>query len=266
MTSRKNTNSVPGQPTKVAVLGGTGLIGTRIVAALSAAGHDASALSRSTGVDLFTGRGLADALTDVEVVVDATQAPVPDDSAAEFFRATVGNLHTAAQQAGVRHLVLLSIVGVDRAPDLGYYRAKTLQEQLFASGPIPYSIVRATQFFEYLDEIISWTSDADTVRLPATELQPIAAAEAARFVAEVAAGRPLQGTVEVVGPEIAGLDELGRTILTARGDRRAVVTDPTAGPFALAPRTALTAAAPAYTAPTRYRDWLAGDTSVAHGR
>ncbi|MVU80877.1 NAD(P)H-binding protein [Nocardia sp. ET3-3] len=257
MNSTNHAAAQHNRQLRIAVLGGTGLIGTRIVAALSAAGHDASALSRSTGVDLFTGDGLADALTGIDVAIDATQAPTPDDTAADFFRATVGNLHAAAHKAGVRHLVLLSIVGVDRAPDLGYYRAKTVQEKLFEAGSIPYSIVRATQFFEYLDEIISWTTDNSIVRLPATRVQPIAATDAARFVAEVATGRPLDRTIDIAGPEAFGLDQLGRITLDAIGDHRTINPDPTAGPFALAPHNALTADPAARLATTRYRDWLA---------
>ncbi|MFI8977367.1 SDR family oxidoreductase [Nocardia asteroides] len=211
---------------------------------------------------MFTGMGLADALTGVDVAIDATQAPVPDETAADFFRTAVGNLHTAAQQAGVRHLVLLSIVGVDRAPDLGYYRAKTVQEQVFASGPTPNSIVRAAQFFEYLDEIISWTSDSDAVRLPATRLQPIAAADAAGYVAEVAVGLPLQRTVEVAGPDAFGLDELGRIALAANDDHRVVTVDATAGPFAQAPTDVLVASPTARVASTRYHDWLAAHQAL----
>ncbi|WP_281180174.1 SDR family oxidoreductase [Nocardia acidivorans] len=256
MNSTNLTVTQQKRPLRIAVLGGTGLIGAHIVAALSAAGHDAAALSRSTGIDLFTGDGLAEALAGIDVAIDATQAPIPDDSAADFFRTTVGNLQTAAHRAGVGHLVLLSIVGVDQAPDLGYYRAKALQEKLFAAGPIPYSIVRATQFFEYLDEIFSWTADANTVRLPATRLQPIAATDAAQLIAEIASAPALDGTVDIAGPEVLGLDRIARMTLIATGDHRTVRTDPEAGPFALAPDGTLTAGPAARLASTRYSDWL----------
>ncbi|MFI7189985.1 SDR family oxidoreductase [Nocardia nova] len=263
MNSANSVSVQHDRPRRIAVLGGTGLIGTRIVAALSAAGHHASALSRSTGVDLFTGDGLAEGLDGVDVAIDATQAPIPDDSAADFFRTTVGNLHAAAHESGVGHLVLLSIVGVDRAPDLGYYRAKTVQEKLFETGPVPHSIVRATQFFEYLDEIFAWTTDTGTIRLPATRVQPIAAADAARFIAEVAAAHPLDRTIDIAGPEVFSLDQLGRITLDATGDHRTISTDPTAGPFALAPHHALTAGPAARVATTGYRDWLTtADTST----
>ncbi|MFF8381650.1 SDR family oxidoreductase [Streptomyces sp. NPDC015661] len=241
---------------KFAVIGGTGLIGSHIVAALAADGHDAVPHARSTGVDLLTGTGLAPALTGVDVVIDATLSPATDDTSAEFFRTATGNLLEAAEQAGVRHAVLMSIVGVDQVPDLGYYRAKVAQEELFKTGPVPYSIVRATQFFEYLDEIISWTADGDAVRLPSPLLQPVAAGDAARAVVDIAVGAPLHGIRDVVGPEAIALDDIGRITLAARGDKRIVTTDNTAGPFASAPADALTAKDGAQITPTRYRDWL----------
>ncbi|MFF0462822.1 SDR family oxidoreductase [Streptomyces mexicanus] len=241
---------------KFAVLGGTGLIGSEIVTALTAAGHEALPHARSTGVDLLTGEGLAQALAGADAVIDATQSPTTDDASADFFRAATGNLLTAAEHAGVRHAVLLSIVGVDQVPDLGYYRAKVVQEELYRTGPVPFSIVRATQFFEYLAEIISWTGDRNTVRLPPTLLQPVAAADAARAVADVAAGAPLHGIRDVAGPDVIALDDIGRTTLAARGDDRTVTTDATAGPFALAPEHALTAPDGALICPTRYGDWL----------
>ncbi|MCK7626865.1 NAD(P)H-binding protein [Streptomyces sp. RS10V-4] len=243
---------------KCAVLGGTGLIGARIVAALTAAGHDATPHARSTGVDLLTGEGLAPALAGADTVIDATQSPTADDASADFFRTATGNLLAAARDAGVRHAVLLSIVGVDRVPGLGYYRAKVLQEELYATGPVPYSLVRATQFFEYVDEIMSWTTERGTVRLPTTLLQPVAADDAARAVAALAAGRPLHGVRDIAGPEVFPLDDLARITLAARGDRRTVRTDPTAGPFATAPANALTARDGTHLTRTRYRDWLTG--------
>ncbi|MFI8913933.1 SDR family oxidoreductase [Streptomyces sp. NPDC053513] len=242
---------------KFAVIGGTGRIGSKIVEALTAAGHEAAPHARSTGVDLLTGEGLAAALEGVDTVIDATQSPTADDASADFFRAATGNLLAAAGKAAVRHAVLLSVVGVDRVPDLGYYRAKVFQEELFATGPVPYSIVRATQFFEYLEEIMSWTTEGTTVRLPATPLQPMAAADAARAVADVAAGTPLHGIRDVAGPDVLPLDELGRVTLAARGDGRPVVTDDTAGPFAAASGNALTATDGTHLALTDYRSWLA---------
>ena len=240
---------------KIAVIG-TGLIGSQVVSDLTAAGHDATGHSRSTGVDLLTGDGLDDAVRDAEVVVDVTNSPTFDDASLDFFRTSVTNLLAAAQTAGVRHIVTLSIVGVDLVPDIAYYRANTLQEDLVKAGPIPYSIVRATQFMEFVTSAMDWTTDGDVVRLPATPVQPISSADVAAAVADVAAGTPLRGTRNIAGPEIFALDELGRITLEATGDNRHVVTDQTAGLFALAKGSVLTAPEGASLASTRFRDWL----------
>jgi uncharacterized protein YbjT (DUF2867 family) len=240
---------------KIAVIG-TGLIGSQVIQKLTAAGHDAAGHSRSTGLDLVTGDGLADAVRDAEVVVNVTNSPTFDDASLDFFRTTVTNLLAAAQAAGVQHLVTLSIVGVDRVPDLAYYRAKTLQEDLVKAGPIPYSIVRATQFMEFVAPTMDWTTDGDVVRLPATPIQPISAAEVAAAVAETATGAPLRGTRDIAGPDVFTLDELGRITLAATGDHRHVVTDETAGLFAAVKGNVLTAPADAHLANTHYRDWL----------
>ncbi|WP_031087875.1 SDR family oxidoreductase [Streptomyces sp. NRRL WC-3549] len=242
---------------KIAVLGGTGLIGSRAVEDLKAAGHEAVPLSRSTGVDLLTGEGLGPALEGADAVVDVTNSPTFDEASAAFFRTTTDHLLTAAREQGVGHVVVLSIVGADRVPDLDYYRAKVLQEDVVKAGPVPYSIVRATQFFEFVDDIMSWTSDGETVRLPSTRLQPIAAADVVRTVAEVAVTPPLQGTLDIAGADVYPLDELGRITLDARGDQRAVVTDHTAGMFSAVPGDAIIAGPDARITPTRYRDWLA---------
>ena len=167
------------------------------------------------------------------------------------------NLLLAAKSAGVGHAVVLSIVGVELVPDLVYYRAKVLQEYILKAGPVPYSIVRATQFFEFMDTVMSWTSDDRTVRLPTTRIQPIALADAAQAVAEVCVGAPLRGTRNVAGPEVFMLDELGRTTLAARGDQRTVVTDNNAGIYAAASSDVLIAKGDAFIAKTTYRDWLA---------
>lgn len=175
---------------KIAVIGGTGRIGSKIVETLAKDGHEALPHARSTGVDLLTREGLGAALKGADVVIDATQSPTADDASADFFQAAAASLLAEAQAAGVQHAVLLSIVGVDRVPDLGYYRAKVIQEELFKAGGVPFSIVRAGQFFEYIGDIMSWTAQGDTVRLPPTLLQPIAAADAARAVADIAVGAP----------------------------------------------------------------------------
>jgi uncharacterized protein YbjT (DUF2867 family) len=240
---------------KIAVIG-TGRIGSQVVRELTAAGHDATGHSRSTGVDIRSGAGLDTAVSGAEVVVDLTNSPTFDEASIDFFRSSVPNLLHAAQAAGVRHVVALSIVGVDQVPDLAHYRGKTLQENLIKAGPIPYSIVRSTQFMEFIPAVLDWTTEGDVVRLPATPVQPISSAEVAAAVAEVAVGAPLLGTRDIAGPDVFTLDELGRITLEATGDHRHVVTDPTAGLFAVMKGDVLTAPAGAHLAATNYRDWL----------
>ncbi|MDG4781418.1 SDR family oxidoreductase [Micromonospora sp. WMMD961] len=241
---------------KIAVLGGTGLIGSQVVKILQNVGHEAVPHSLSTGVDLLTGHGLTEALTGAEVVVNLTNSPTFDDASPAFFQTTMDNLLAAAGSAGVGHAVVLSIVGVDQVPDLAYYRAKVLQEDILKAGPVPYSIVRATQFFEFVEAILSWTADDTTVRLPSTPVQPMAAADVAQAVADVSMGAPLQGIRNVAGPDVFGLDELGRITLAARGDQRTVTTDDNAGMFAAVPGDVLIASDDAVLAPTAYREWL----------
>lgn len=240
---------------KISVIG-TGLVGSQVIDDLRAAGHDATGHSRSTGVDLLTGNGIDNAVRGAEVVVDVTNSPTFDDASIDFFRSSVTNLLAAARAANVGHIVTLSIVGVDEVPDMAYYRAKTLQEDLVKAGPIPYSIVRATQFMEFVAPTMDWTTDGDVVRLPATPIQPVSSAEVAAAVAEVATGTPLRGTRNIAGPDVFTLDELGRVTLAATGDHRHVVTDPTAGLFALVTGDTLTAPEGAHLTGTHYRDWL----------
>src|SRR5262249_46432944 len=205
---------------KLTVIGGTGLIGSQVVQKLTAAGHQAVPAAASTGLDLITGKGLDQALEGAEVVINVANSPTFDEASLDFFRTSMTNLLAAGERAGVRHQVILSIVGVDKVPRLDYYRAKTLQENLLRQGPAPYSIVRATQFFEFMDAVLAETSDEATVRLPATRLQPIAAADVAAEVAEVAVGAPLEGMRNVAGPDVFPLDELGRVTLAAQQDDR----------------------------------------------
>ncbi|MFE3828928.1 SDR family oxidoreductase [Streptomyces sp. NPDC059092] len=240
---------------KFAVIGGTGLIGSRVVKNLNAAGHEAVPHSQSTGVDVIGGQGLDEAVAGAGVVVNLTNSPTFDEASPAFFRTSMDNLLAAARKGGVGHFVILSIVGADRVPELDYYGAKVLQEDLLAAGPIPYSIVRATQFMEFMDATMSWTADGDTVRLPATPIQPIAAKDVAEAVTEVAMGAPLNGVRNIAGPEIFSLDEVGRITLSRKGDNRTVVTDPTAGMFAAVKGDILTDK-DAHLAPTRYTDWL----------
>jgi uncharacterized protein YbjT (DUF2867 family) len=242
---------------KIAVIGGTGLIGSQVVKILNAGGHEAVPHSLSTGVDLLSGQGLPQALRGADVVVNLTNSPTFDDASPAFFQTTMDNLLAAAGAAGVGHAVILSIVGADLVPGLVYYRAKVLQEDILKSGPVPYSIVRATQFFEFIDAVVSGTADENTVRLPATLIQPIAAADVAQAVADVSVGTPLQGTRNIAGPEVFALDELGRITLAARGDHRTVVTDSSAGMFAAVSGDALIAKDGAVIAKTTYREWLA---------
>src|ERR1700754_4157221 len=242
---------------KIAVIGGSGLIGSQVVQILDAAGHEAVPSSPSSGLDLLTGQGLPEALAGADVVVNLSNSPTFDDAAPAFFRTTMDNMLAAAKDAGVRHAVILSIVGAELVPDLVYYRAKVLQEDILKAGPIPYSIVRATQFFEFMDAVLSWTSDDKTVRLPATRIQPMASADVPQAVAEVCVRAPLRGTRNVAGPEVFNLDELGRITLAAHGDQRTVVTDNNAGIYAAASSDVLIAKGDAVIAKTTYRDWLA---------
>ncbi|MER5729904.1 NAD(P)H-binding protein [Streptomyces sp. NPDC002138] len=242
---------------KITVIG-TGLIGSQLATRLENQGHDVTSASLSSGVDLLTGAGLDDALAGAHTVVNVTNSPTFDDRSLVFFRTTVGNLLSAGERAGVRHQVVLSIVGVDQVPQLDYYRAKALQEELLQAGPTPYSIVRATQFFEFMEPTMSWTSDDSAVRLPATPLQPIASADVVAALAEVATGSPLNDILDIAGPDTFTLDELGRITLAVRGDGRPVITDDRAGLFAAVQGDVLTAGPAARLAPTHYRDWLQG--------
>ncbi|MFB6679498.1 SDR family oxidoreductase [Streptomyces sp. NPDC056390] len=240
---------------KIAVIGGTGLIGSQVVKNLNAAGHEAVPHSKSSGVDVISGRGVEEAVAGADVVVNLTNSPTFDEASPAFFQTSMDNLLAAARKGGVGHFVILSIVGVDQVPELDYYQAKALQEKLLVDASVPYSIVRATQFMEFMDAALSWTADGDTVRLPATPIQPIAAKDVAEEVAQVAAGAPLNGIRNIGGPEIFTLDELGRITLSHKGDNRTVVNDPTAGMFAAVKGDVLTDKN-AHLAPTRYADWL----------
>jgi uncharacterized protein YbjT (DUF2867 family) len=241
---------------KLAVIGGTGLIGSQVVKDLNAAGHEAVPHGQSTGIDVISGQGLDEAVAGADVIVNLTNSPTFDGASLDFFRTSMDNLLAAGRNGGVRHFVILSIVGVDQVPELDYYRAKVLQEEILTAGPIPYSIVRATQFMEFIDAVLSWTSDGDTVRLPATPIQPIAAKDVARAVADVATGTPLMGIRTIAGPDVFPLDELGRITLAHRNDPRTVITDPTAGMFATIKGDVLTADQHAHLSPTHYTAWL----------
>jgi len=215
---------------KIVVIGGTGLVGSKVMRDLTEFGHDAVAAAPSTGVNTVTGEGLPGVLTGASVVIDVSNSPSFEEVAAtEFFNTATTNLLAAEAEAGVDHHVALSVVGTDRlALQSGYFRAKLAQEKLISAGPIPYTIVHATQFFEFLETIADSATVGDTVRLPSKLIQPMASADVAEAVAIAALGDPVNGISEVGGPAQFRLPELIRTALTARGDTRQVVADPAA--------------------------------------
>jgi uncharacterized protein YbjT (DUF2867 family) len=211
---------------KLVIIGGTGLIGSKLVATLREHGHEAVAASPDTGVNTLTGQGLADVLQSASVVVDVSNSPSFEDRAVmEFFTTSTRNLLKYAGAAGVGHYVALSVVGTERIPDSPYLRAKHAQETLIKSGAIPYSIVHATQFFEFVKRIADEATVGTTVRLPPVLIQPMAADDVARAVARVAVGAPLNGMVEVAGPQQFRFDQLIRQGLAARHDPRQVIAD-----------------------------------------
>jgi uncharacterized protein YbjT (DUF2867 family) len=211
---------------KIIVLGGTGLIGSKVVNLLRARGHEVVAASPSLGVNSITGEGLTEALTGAQVVVDVTNSPSFEDKAVlEFFETSTGNVLAAEAKTGVGHHVALSVVGSDRLPASGYLRAKVAQEKLIQASTIPYTIVRATQFFEFVGRIADEATSAQTVRLPSALFQPILSDDLAAAVAKVAVAKPLNGTIELAGPEAIPFDEVVRQYLVAQHDPRTVVRD-----------------------------------------
>ncbi|TDB97050.1 SDR family oxidoreductase [Actinomadura sp. 7K534] len=217
---------------KIVVIGGTGLIGSKVVSKLGEHGHEAVAAAPNTGVDTLTGEGLDEALKGASVVVDVSNSPSFEDAAVlEFFETSTGNLLAAERKAGVGHHVALSVVGAERRPDVGYFRAKLAQEKLIKESGIPYSIVHATQFFEFVRRIADESADGDNVRIAPVGFQPIAGEEVARTVGRTAAGSPLNRTVEIAGPTQYRMDEFFRKALAALEDPREVVTDPEARYF-----------------------------------
>jgi uncharacterized protein YbjT (DUF2867 family) len=251
---------------KIVVIGGTGLVGSQVVARLGEHGHEAIAASPATGVDTLTGEGLAEALEGADVVVDVSNSPSFEDAAVlEFFETSTGNLLAAGTAAGVRHHVALSVVGTERLADTGYFHAKRVQEALIRDASIPYSIVHATQFFEFIKSIAALATDGDTVRLPPVLFQPIASEDVAKAVARTAAGAPVNGIVEVAGPDTFRMDELVRRALQARNDPRQVVTDPAAPYFGAyeVDDSTLVAADDALIGDVRFRDWLERQLATA---
>jgi uncharacterized protein YbjT (DUF2867 family) len=258
---------------KVVVVGGTGLIGSKLVAYLREQGHQAFAASPSSGVNILTGRGLAEALTGAQVVVDVTNSPsdasvveAEDKAALEFFETAGRNLLAAEVAAGVRHHVALSVVGTERLSESGYFRAKSAQEKLIKESSTPYSIVRATQFFEFVKNITAAATEGNAVRLAPVLIQPMAADDVAIALGRIAVGPPINGTVEVAGPERFRLDKLIRRDLSARNAPREVIVDPHARYFGydLGERT-LVPADNARRGPTRFEDWLSQAASPNGG-
>ncbi len=247
---------------KIVVIGGSGLIGSKVVAKLSERGYEAVPASPNSGVNTLTGEGLAEVLNGASVVVDVSNSPSFEDAAVmNFFETSTRNLLKYEAAAGVGHHVALSIVGTDRLPDSGYMRAKVVQENLIKDSSIPYSIVRATQFFEFVTRIADSFTEGNTVRVPSVGFQPMAAEDVASAVAKVAIASPLNGIVEVAGPEQFRFDECIRRGLNARKDPREVIADPHAHYFGteLSERS-LVPDQGALLGETRFEEWLIGLT------
>ncbi|MEA2524507.1 MAG: hypothetical protein QOF73_1734 [Thermomicrobiales bacterium] len=244
---------------KIVVIGGTGLIGSKVVAILREQGHEPVPASPRLGINTLTGEGLAEALDGATAVVDVSNSPSFEDAAVlAFFETSTRNLLAAEAAAGVGHHVALSIVGIDRSPDNGYFKAKIAQEKLIEAGPIPYSIVRATQFMEFLDGIADAATTGNEVHLAPVAFQPIAAADVARAIAGVAVGSPLNERVEIAGPERLRFDEVIRRRLAARNDPRRVIADPRAAYFGSVPgEQSLVPLNAAQLGTIHYEDWLA---------
>jgi len=241
---------------RVVVIGGTGLIGSRVVAQLGDEGHDAVAAA-PPGVNTLTGEGLTEALNGADVVVDVSNSPSFEDTAVmNFFTTSTRNLLTAEAVEGVRHHVALSVVGTERLSESGYFRAKIAQENLIKSGPIPYSIIHATQFFEFVKSIADSATTGNVVRLSPALIQPMAAQDVATAVCRIAVSSPINGVTEIAGPEQFQLDALIRSGLAAKGDPREVISDPQALYFgALLRERTLVPGPNATLSSTRFEDW-----------
>jgi uncharacterized protein YbjT (DUF2867 family) len=252
---------------KIIVIGGTGLIGSKVATKLRNSGFEAVEASRTSGVNTMSGRGLAAALADASVVIDVSSPPTFDGAQAlEFFETSTGNLLSAEAATGVRHHVALSVVGADRLSESGYMRAKLAQEKLIKDGTIPYSIIRATQFFESIHKLAGLSTDGATVHVPPVLVQPIAGDDVASMLSDVSAADPLNGTIELAGPEQFRADELTRRRLIARHDSREIIADPRARFFgARVGERTLLPAEEAHLAATRLEDWLADSMERAYG-
>lgn len=250
---------------KIVVIGGTGLIGTKLVNSLRKIGHEVVAASPRSGVNTITGEGLATALAGAQVVVDVANSPSWEDKAVlDFFETSGRNLLAAEAAAGVGHHIALSVVGTERLLSSGYFRAKMAQETLIQASPVPYTIVRATQFFEFVDGIVQSATDGQTVRVSPARVQPIVSDDVAAALVQVVIGTPLNGMVELAGPEPIRLDELVRQFLSAQGDTRKVTTDVHALYFGIELNDqSLTPGNNPRIGPTRFEDWLSRSIAQA---
>ena len=248
---------------KIVVIGGTGVIGSKLVERLREDGHEPLAASPDSGVDTITGEGLAEALEGADVVVDVSNVPAWEDAAVlDFFQTSARNLAAAETAAGVGHHVVLSVVGTERLQDSGYFQAKLAQDAAVKAGSDPYTILRATQFFEFIGHIADSSSEGDTVRLPPALVQPEAADDVAAALADIAVSEPVNGIVELAGAERFRLDELARRVLRANDDPREVTADAHARYFgAELDDRSLTPGGDARIAPTRFEDWLSRATA-----
>lgn len=252
-------------PMKIVVTGGAGVVGSKVVEILTRQGHQVTAASQRTGVDVITGEGLDEALIGAQVVVDVVNSPTFDDATAlRFFETCSRNILAAAAAADVRHYVALSIVGSERLTNSGYFRAKLLQESLIKASSVPFTIVRSTQFFEFLDAVVEAAADGEEIRLPPARVQFIAAQDAAGALADIADRAPVNDTLEVAGPDPFRLDDLTRRYLAAKGDDRRVTTDPEALYFGtvLNDETLIAGAVPRF-GHTEFDSWLRARNAAA---
>lgn len=242
---------------KIVIIGGTGLIGRNVAARLESEGHEVLAASPSRGVDSVTGAGLDEVVTGAAVLIDVTNSPSFEDRAVrEFFQTSTRHLLSAAAAAGVSHYIALSVVGTDRIRDSGYLRAKRAQEELIEAGSVPYTILRATQFFEFLDAIAGAGTEGDAVHISPSKFQPVAADDVAATLADIATAKPTNGIIELAGPEALSMAKFIQNFLSAKGDAREVIPDPDAKYFgAVLDKYGLAPVAHHVSGPTRFADW-----------
>ncbi len=259
MKTNTSTKSDTGKPLKIVVIGGSGLIGGKVVNLLREQGHEVIAASPSHGVNAVTGEGLAAVLEEAQIVVDVSNSPSFEDQAVmDFFRKSTTHLLAAEAAAGVRHHVALSVVGTDRLQASGYFRAKLVQENLIKASPIPYTIIRATQFFEFIGSIAQGATRDEVVRLSPALMQPIYSHDVAAEVAAAALAEPLNGTYDIAGPEAMPMTEVVSQYLRAQNDSREVVADESVGYFGTpVDNRSLIPESDPHLAPTRLTDWLA---------